>query len=309
MTIKLKFDESGIKVYKGDNLEVLKCLESNSIDLIYCDILYNSGKTFADYDDNLGSAQEAVEWYRPRLKEMHRVLKENGSIYLHCNWRIDSYIRVLLDEIFGYYNFRNRIYRQHSGARGFVENYDSQVDVILYYTKDRYNFTFNEIQGNKLRIVPLVENGYCEALSFEFRYKEFYFNPKDQNKHWLIPRKKIEELYDKGQLEMIDGMPYRKTYSIPVGNLWSGEDMLDPYSRTDISEGYDTPKPSSVLKRIIEVSSNKGDVVADLFMGGGTTPLEVLKAGRKGVFCDISEKACKVSIGKLKEELAKRDNQ
>lgn len=309
MSIELQFDKCGIKIYKGDNLEVLNCLESCSVNLIYCDILYNSGKKFNDYDDNLGSPEQAVEWYRPRLKEMHRVLKKNGSIYIHCNWRIDSYIRILLDEIFGYNNFRNRIYRQHSKTRGFVENYDSQVDIILYYTKDRYDFTFNEIKGKNLRIIPLFENGYSEALSFEFKYKDFYFNPKSHMKHWLIPRKKLKELYDKKELELIDGMPYRKTYSVPVGNLWNEQDMLDPYSRVDISEAYDTPKPSSVLKRIIEISSNEGDVVADFFMGGGTTPLETLKAGRNGVFCDISEKACKISIEKLNEELAKRNNQ
>ncbi|NLD49714.1 MAG: site-specific DNA-methyltransferase, partial [Clostridiaceae bacterium] len=129
MSIELKFDKKDIKIYKGDNQEVLATLESGSIDLIYCDILYNSGKVFDDYNDDLGSAEQAIEWYRPRIKEMHRVLKDNGSIYIHCNWRLDSYIRILLDEIFGYFNFRNRIYRQHSEIRGFVENYDSQMDV------------------------------------------------------------------------------------------------------------------------------------------------------------------------------------
>ena len=108
--MELKFNEKGIKIIKGDNEEVLKSLESESLDLIYCDILYNSGKTFDDYNDNLGTPQEAIEWYRPRIEEMYRVLKKTGSIYIHCNWRLDSYIRVLLDEIFGFSNFRNRIY-------------------------------------------------------------------------------------------------------------------------------------------------------------------------------------------------------
>lgn len=301
--MELKFNKKGIKIIKGDNVEVLKSLESESLDLIYCDILYNSGKEFDDYNDNLGTPQMAVEWYRPRIEEMYRVLKKTGSIYIHCNWRLDSYIRVLLDEVFGFYNFRNRIYRKHSGIRGFVENYDSQMDVILYYTKDKHNFTFNEIKGDKLRTIPLFENGYLEGRSFEFNYKDISYNPKLHLKHWLVPLKKLEELVDKNEVILIDGQPYRKTYSIPIGNLWDEDCMLDPYSRIDTAESYDTPKPPSVLERIIRISSNEGDSVGDFFMGGGSTPVETLKLGRVGTFCDISEKACDVTIGKLKKIL------
>lgn len=301
--IELKFNKRGIKVYKGDNQEVLESIPSNSINLIYCDILYNSGKTFDDYNDNLGSPKEATEWYRPRIMEMQRTLAENGSIYIHCNWRLDSYVRVLMDEIFGIENFRNRIYRQHSGIRGFVENYDSQVDIILYYTKDKNNFVFNELIGDELREIPLIENGDLEGRNFEFSHKDFSYNPKTNNKHWLVPKGKLVELYEKGELVLIDGVPHRRTYSIPIGNLWNEEEMLDQYSRVDTAESYDTPKPPAVLDRIIKISSNEGDVVADFFMGGGTTPKRVLKAGRTGVFCDISEKACNATIKGLEKEL------
>jgi DNA modification methylase len=299
--VELKFNKRGIKVFKGDNQEVLEGIPSNSINLTYCDILYNSGKNFDDYNDNLGSPKEAVEWYRPRMTEMHRTLAENGSIYIHCNWRLDSYVRVLLDEIFGIENFRNRIYRQHSGIRGFVENYDSQVDIILYYTKDRNNFVFNELIGDELRDIPLIENGDLEGRSFEFNYKDFTYNPKANNKHWLVPKGKLEELYKKGELVLVDGVPHRRTYSIPLGNLWNEEEMLDQYSRIDTADSYDTPKPPAVLDRIIKIGSNEGDVVADFFMGGGTTPKRTLKAGRKGVFCDISEKACNTTVNGLEE--------
>lgn len=299
--MELKFNEKGIKIYKGDNIEVLKSLKDNSLDLIYCDVLYNSGKTFDDYNDDLGTPQEAMEWYRPRLLEMYRVLSKTGSIYIHCNWRLDSYLRILLDEIFGHHNFRNRIYRKHSNTRGFIENYDSQMDVILYYTKDKEKFTFNEIKGNKLRIVPLFENGYLENRSYVLDYNGLYYNPLDESKHWLVPHKKLLELCDKNEVILIDGRPYRKTYSIPIGNLWDNDDMLDPYSRTETAETYDTPKPLSVLDTIIKISSNEGDSVGDFFMGGGSTPVKALELNRTGVFCDISEKACEVTISKLKK--------
>ncbi len=303
MSTELKYDKNNIQIYRGDNQEVLESTKSNSIKLIYCDILYNSGKTFDDYNDNLGSPKEAVEWYRPRFEEMYRVLAEDGSIYIHCNWRLDSYMRILLDEIFGVENFRNRIYRKHSETRGFVENYDSQMDTILYYTKNKNNFTFNEIEGTKLRTVALFENGHLEGRSFDFRRGRIRFRGMTEDKHWLVNRKKLEELHDAGELVSIDGLPYRQTYVIPMGNLWDEDDMLDKYSRVDTAETYDTPKPNGLLERIIKVSSNEGDLVADFFLGGGTTAVEVVKLGRRGLFCDISEKACNVTIAKIVELL------
>ena len=303
--MNIQFDSNDIKIYKSDNIELLKSLPDNSVNLIYCDILYNSGKKFDDYDDDLGTPHEAIEWYRPRIKEMHRVLSKNGTILIHCNWRIDSYIRVLLDEIFGFYNFRNRIYRKHSETRGFVNNVDSQVDVILYYVKNRHDFVFNEILGDKLNIFPLFENGTSEERSYNFNYKDITFNPLEHGKHWLIPIHELKKLCDKDEVVFIDGYPYRKTYAIPIGNLWDEECMLDSFSRTDIEEGYDTPKPLKALERIIRMFSNPGDTVADFFMGGGTTVIETFKNGRKGIFCDISEKACKVTIKKLINEINK----
>ena len=75
------YEKDGITIYQDDNLEVLRNLPNESVNLIYCDVLYNSGKKFDDYDDNLGSPMEAVEWYRPRFEEMKRVLAANGSIF------------------------------------------------------------------------------------------------------------------------------------------------------------------------------------------------------------------------------------
>ena len=83
MKIKPYFKTENLEIYQCDNLELLQELPDNYIDLIYCDILYNTGRKFADYDDNLGSPLEAVEWYKPRLINMKRILKRTGSIYIH----------------------------------------------------------------------------------------------------------------------------------------------------------------------------------------------------------------------------------
>lgn len=293
------YDKNNQTIYNCDNLELLKNLDDNSINLIYCDILYNTGKVFDDYNDDLGTPQEAIEWYRPRIIEMKRVLKENGSIFLHCNWRIDSYIRMLMDEIFGFYNFRNRIYRKHSNERGFYSNFDSQMDVILYYTKDKKEFVFNEFKDNFERVSPLFENGYVEERSKDIALGTTIIEFKSRNKHCLVSEEKILELYNKQELTLIDGLPYRKSFVKPIGNLWDEEDMLDPYNRGKIAESYDTPKPEAVLERIITMCSNEGDTIADFFLGGGTTAVVASKLNRKGIYCDISKKACDVTISKL----------
>ena len=297
--MSLYYDEGGIQIYHEDNIELLRRLTERSVNLIYCDILYNTGKEFDDYSDNLGSPKEAVEWYRPRFEEMKRVLADDGSIFIHCNWRLDSYMRILMDEIFGERNFRNRIYRKHSSERGFYANFDSQVDIILYYVKDTSNFVFKEQYSSSPRFVPLFENGFLKDRSETRFFGEEEINLEKQNKHWLISQKQFDEMIQKGQVQLINGLPYRFSTVVPIGNLWHEDCMLDSYTRTDVAEVYDTPKPEAVLERIISICSNEGDTVADFFMGGGTTAVVAKKLNRKGIFCDINQKACCAAMRKL----------
>ncbi len=130
------------KVYCMDNLELMEQIEGNLIDLIYCDILYNTGKKFDDFDDNLGSPQEAIEWYRPRIEGMQRVLKETGMLYIHCDYNLSHYIKVLLDEIFGISNFRNEIIWWYNSAPRKKKDFGKRHDTILRYSKTK-NYYFN----------------------------------------------------------------------------------------------------------------------------------------------------------------------
>ncbi len=297
--MSIYYEKDDIKIYQNDNLELLKSIPEGSINLIYCDILYNTGKIFDDYSDDLGDPDEAMEWYRPRLMEMKRTLSANGSIFIHCNWRMDSYMRILMDEIFGTSCFRNRIYRQHSRERGFFSNFDSQVDIILYYVKDPKNFVFHEIRGESKKIVPLFENGYLEGRD-DIRYvDDKAIDLKSINKHWLISAAQFGNMIEAGEVKIIDGLPYRFSNVIPVGNLWNEQEMLDTYTRISVADAYDTPKPEAVLDRIIKVASDPGDTVADFFLGGGTTAVVAKKLGRKFIGCDISAKACEVTVGKI----------
>lgn len=293
------YEKGEIQIYHSDNLELLHELPEGSVNLIYCDILYNTGKVFDDYSDDLGAPEEATEWYRPRILEMRRVLSENGSIFIHCNWRMDSYMRILMDEIFGTNCFRNRIYRQHSKERGFYANFDSQMDIILYYVKNPRNFVFHELRGETKRIVPLFENGILEGRDDIRCAAGETIDLKAQHKHWLVSAAQFNDMKAAGEVQVINGLPYRFSDVIPVGNLWNGPEMLDTYTRTDVADAYDTPKPEAVLDRIIRIASDPGDLVADFFLGGGTTAVVAKKTGRRFIGCDISAKACDVAVRKL----------
>ena len=132
------------QVYHLDNLELLKRLDTESIHLIYCDILYGTGKKFKDYDDLRPDRHTIDDHYIPRFHEMKRVLKSNGTIYLQMDLRIVHWIRVLMDSIFGYENFRNQIVVKFNiGGRGKRE-FAKKHDYIIVYTKSD-NFVFNDL--------------------------------------------------------------------------------------------------------------------------------------------------------------------
>jgi len=131
-------------VKQCDNLQLLFELEDNSIDLIYSDILYNTGRDFEDYSDKLGTNDEAIDWYRPRLKEIKRVLKDTGLLYLQCDYNISHYLKIELDHIFGMDNFRNEIIWYYNSAPRKKKDFGSRHDTIFRYSKtDNYYFNDN----------------------------------------------------------------------------------------------------------------------------------------------------------------------
>lgn len=124
-----------------DNLELLQQIENSNIDLIYCDVLYNTGKKFDDFNDNLGSKLDAIKWYHPRFVEMKRVLRDTGLLYIHCDYNLSHYIKVELDYIFGENNFRNEIIWWYNSAPRKKKDFGKRHDTIFRYSKsDAYYF-------------------------------------------------------------------------------------------------------------------------------------------------------------------------
>lgn len=240
MKIKPYYKNKSVRLYQCDNLELLKQLPDNYIDLIYCDILYGTGRNFGDYQDLKADKKIIDEFYIPRIFEMYRVLKDIGNIYIHCDYRINHWIRLILDDIFGYDNFINEIIWKYGLGGSGKKEFSRKHDNIYLYSKNK-NYIFN-LQ-------------YEKATSQKMKGK---------------------------MKKMID------VWNIPNINNMSKE-------RVD----YSTQKPSVLIKRIIETSSNKNDIVADFFMGSGTTGKVAIELDRKFIGCNIGDKACEISIKRL----------
>ncbi len=138
------------KTYCMDNLELMKQIDDNSIDLIYSDILYGTGKKFKDYQDLKPDRKVIEEFYIPRIKEMQRILKDTGSIYLQMDYRIVHWIRQIMDDVFGYENFQNEIIWNYSTGGATSERYANKHDNILFYSKSsNYKFYAERIKEKR----------------------------------------------------------------------------------------------------------------------------------------------------------------
>ncbi len=196
-----------------------------------------------------------------RLKLIYGLLADNGSIYVHCDWRVSSYMRLVLDEIFGKDNFQREIiwsFDTKSGYKTLAENWIRSHDTILYYAKNTNNKIFNK-----------------QFESYEKKYLERF--------------KKIDE----------DGRKYRddrgsgvKQYldelkGVPVADVWRDVKSFQQAATSGEYINYPTQKPEKLIVRIIEASSNKGDLVADFFCGSGTTLSVAEKLNRKWIGTDL----------------------
>tara|TARA_R110000744_G_scaffold22008_1_gene56504 strand:+ start:160 stop:954 length:795 start_codon:yes stop_codon:yes gene_type:complete len=262
-----------IDIRLKDNLDLMAEIKDNTVDLIYCDILYGTGRKFKDYQDLKPKREVIEEHYIPRIKEMHRILKDTGSIYLQMDTRINHWLRCILDDVFGYGNFLNEIsWCYDTGGRSRTK-YPDKHDIILFYSKSKkYIFNSNEIriQGN---------TGFNGCLGGKQGIDE------DGRRFY---DKKIKEKY------------YRYYYDVgKIPESW-WKDIKPIYSQGNERNGYNTQKPKALLERIIKASSNEGDLVAD-FYGGSFTTAEVCKdLHRNFIGCDISGKAVSIGLKRTK---------
>lgn len=270
------------KVYCRDNLEVMKQIDDESIDLIYCDILYGTGRNFKDYQDIKSDKETVYSFYKDRFQEMHRILKSDGAIYIHCDTNIQHYIRYLLDSIFGEDNFRNEIIWCYKTTLRVSENqFGRDHDNIYFYAKSK-----------KHKIHPDRSEFPASESTVKRWGKYADKNGFVSNKHFAGSKSTIINTEDETK-------GFNINYGIPR-DWWEISANVAKGNTNEVKFGkYDTQKPKALLERIIKASSNKGDIVADFFCGSGTTLVVAKELNRQYIGCDINPRAIEVSNERL----------
>lgn len=219
-----------------------------------------------------------------RLKLMHNLLANNGSIYVHIDGRVNSYIRLILNDIFGNDNYFNEIVWQRSttvgSSKAIANKYPTLCDFVLCYIKNTSDYIFNK------QYTPPSDE-------YKARFKD---RDKDGYYYWNTLATYSQDTYDKlekdGKVRWTKGAKYPqyKTYlhelkGNVISNVWADINMLNPMADERVE--YPTQKPEALLERIIKVSSNEGDLIADFFCGSGTTSAAAEKLGRKWITADL----------------------
>ncbi len=268
------------QVFFGDNLAVLGGIADESVDLIYIDPPFNTGKVQArkqiktsrselgdrigfgdnsyttevvgqkDYRDAFG---DYLAFLKPRLVEAHRVLKPNGSLYFHIDYREVHYCKVLLDEIFGRENFINEIIWAYDYGGRARDRWPAKHDNILFYAKNANHFTFNRDDIDR---IPYMAPGLVSA-----------------------------EKAERGKL--------------PTDTWWHTIVGTNSKEKT----GYPTQKPLGIIERIVRASSNPSETVLDFFAGSGTTGEVCLRTGRRFILVDSNPQALEVMKKRFAERL------
>jgi DNA modification methylase len=161
----------------SDNLEYMKSIKEDTIDLIYCDVLFGTGRAFESYDDKI---KEPMNFYLPRFNEMKRLLKDTGLCYIHCDYNLSHYIKIWMDKIFGINNFRNEIIWWYNSAPRKKKDFGKRHETIFRYSKtDSYYFNQNS---------PYIRQEYSLTAPRGYE-KEKYYNPlgKVLDDVWKIP--------------------------------------------------------------------------------------------------------------------------
>jgi DNA modification methylase len=256
------------------------------------------------YRDTWGKGADSfISMIYERIKLMHNLLAEDGSILVHCDWRVNSYMRSVLNEVFGQNNFINEIVWQRFGAHNDGRKFGVVTDTIFYYGKSQ-NYTYNQ------QSEPYTEAYIKERFTMNDERGKFYPNvitgagkgparmfrgnmiAPPRGRHWTYVQTKIDELESQNRIYYSkDGTPYLKQYleeypGRPAQNLWS--DIFMTKSGPELLD-YPTQKPEKLLERIIKTASNEGDLVADFFCGSGTTMAVAEKLNRKWIGSDLGK--------------------
>jgi len=328
------------KLIWGDNKLVLSSLKNGplreeiekqgGIKLIYIDPPFDVGADFSmkinigddeftkqpnvleelAYRDTWGKGADSfIAMMYERLMLMRDLLADDGSIFVHCDWRVNSILRLVLDEVFGKNNFKNEIVwkRRMSKTSPDANRMENIVDYLLLYTKgeneifklqhtnagaDEYiEKSFNKIDENGRRYQSTALNAPKPRPTLRYNFMGYSY-PKNG---WSVTKEVMQKYYEEGKLILPKnngGRIRRKQYldewkGYEVNSLWTDIQVIASQSGERLD--YPTQKPEALLNRIIEMSSNKGDLICDFFCGSGTTLAVAEKLGRKWIGSDLGK--------------------
>lgn len=317
----------------GDNLQLLKTLlemknrgelrnedGSNGVRLCYIDPPFASKQEFRGargaraYRDKVAGAA-FVEFLRKRLVFISELLTADGSVYLHLDTRKSHYLKVVLDEVFGEHNFRSEIVWKRTTAHSGANRFGPVHDVLLFYSKgSQYLWNgglhkpdnvaggnhYKRVDGDGRRwepgelTAPGIRNG---ATGDPWRG----FNPTEMGRHWARPPAELDKLDAAGRIywpKKQGAWPrliryFDELQGIALQDVWTD---IPPINMVATERaGYPTQKPEELLRRVVEASSNPGDLVLDCFSGSGTTAVVAEKLGRRWIANDCGKLAVYVT--------------
>ncbi len=326
------------KLIWGDNKLILSSLKNGpmreeiekqgGIKLIYIDPPFDVGADFSmnieigdeqftkapgvleeiAYRDTWGrGADSFIAMIYERLVLMRDLLADDGSIYVHCDYRVNSYLRIILDEIFGKDNLNNEITWRRAYSHNDGNRFGVITDTILFYSKSE-NWIYNKVFIPRTDEETAEEYNYTDEKTRK-RYKSVSMNAAGQGEpkyfgdrgllkppkgtHWRWSQERIDEALKNDIIFFTsNGVPRYKQYSDDikgkqVQNLWT--DFMAISSQSKELLDFPTQKPEELLERIMKASSNEGDLVADIFCGSGTTLAVAEKLGRKWIGADLGK--------------------
>ena len=309
------------KVYIRRNPKVSEAIAQAEQELDVDELKAFEEKMYGDVWDK----EKYLNWMYENLMAIKSVMSKTASIYVHLDYHIGHYVKILLDEIFGEDNFKNEIvWKRKQGNLGQINQYGIVTDSIFYYTmSDSYyfetpltkegqeeyikRFKYDDGDGRKYRLSPLVSPSYSPSLVYTYKG----YNPPKNG--WSVSLETMERYEKEGRLKFpkdknqrIERKQYLDEWEgSPIQNLWTDIFVINPVAEERLD--YSTQKPEALLERIVNASSQKGTVIADFFGGSGVTAAVANKLGRKFIHCDIGLNSIQTTRDRLVADGAEFD--
>jgi adenine-specific DNA-methyltransferase len=312
------------KIYIRRNPKVAEAIEQAEQELDVEELKAFEEKMYGDVWDK----EKYLNWMYENLMAIKSVMSETASIYVHLDWHIGHYVKILLDEVFGENNFRNEIiWQKTTSPKAQSGQFSNTHDTIFFY-KNGEDYTFNKQyteysedylnnfykyytpEGRRYRISDFTQSGQGSGIYFSKDGKSNYIEPP-AGKHWIWGQKKVTEGVNSGKIifstnnvpglvRYLDEMPGN-----PLRDIWVDINSIGPSSSE--SRDYDTQKPEALLERIINASSDENTLIADFFGGTGVTSIVANNLGRHFIHCDIGINSIQTTRDQLKADGAEFD--